>query len=439
MIIVYLLLFVIAFFAYYKKYYTIFLICALGLLTNFFMLNINTNNLNIQGSDFALILFIGLLPLVFLRNRNVFRCNDQLTKVVYCFLFLYILELFFSVILGIETLINSFKVIRTSQIMWAYFIIKSIPIEESKRFLKIALSITLVQGVFYLLQFAGINLLSGRRNQELLFGTAGSSPINIPSLTFLFIFLIWKFNYLHSKRIVIFSYLIFLVLLTFVRGSVLAVIFGLAYLAFVNSGRKYRLPVVLAFLLLLQISTRVIDAKSKYGNYSSATDEISYVLNNIHDFSNIDQSAGTFSFRVALLSERVVWLLDNPMYLVTGVGTMHEDSPRTLTMFNFEIGTRNIGRHYGQTIIESGDITWAPIVLRYGLIGVIIHLLMFIILFINARKRKDALVILAAFMICMFLRSFDGAFFDLPFYVYLLAFCYSLISRSNLEHKPFLM
>ena len=179
--------------------------------------------------------------------------------------------------------------------------------------------------------------------------------------------------------------------------------------------------------------------KSNYSNSGNGLEEIGYVLKQSGDFSQIDISNGTFSFRMAMLTERIVWLLDNPRYLLTGVGTMHEDSPKTLQMFDFRIATRNEDRYYGHTIIESGDITWVPIVLRYGLLGVFVHIMLFLILFINTRNRKDTLVMLAAFTICLFVGTFDGAYFEIPLNVYILSFLYAVVSRSNYENRLLLI
>ena len=388
----------------------------------------------------SLFLIVGLLPFAYLRDRSIFSIKKHpLSLWVYIYIALYWGELIISFILGIESFYNSLKVIRVSFIILAYFIIITIPIDVIKRFLKVALLITIIQGFLYLLQFVGINILASGGEYEYEFGVAGSTPKNTPPLCALFIFLLWRFGYLKSKSYLLFSFFFFLLFLTFIRGRIISILIGLAYYAFINSERRRRIPIIIAFLIIIPIASRVIDMKSNYSNSGNGLEEIGYVLKQSGDFSQIDISNGTFSFRMAMLTERIVWLLDNPRYLLTGVGTMHEDSPKTLQMFDFRIGTRNEDRYYGHTIIESGDITWVPIVLRYGLLGVFVHIMLFLILFINTRNRKDTLVMLAAFTICLFVGTFDGAYFEIPLNVYILSFLYAVVSRSNYENRLLLI
>lgn len=438
---IYYILFVIGLFSYISERHISFLVCVFGLMTKLFMLDSSeTGDLTIQGTDLALILFLILLPLVYIRNRRVFSVDgDSLTKWVYIFIFFYIFELFFTVLEGREALFNSLKVIRVSFVAWSFFIFKTIPLEKYKKFLKIALIITVVQGILYLLQFAGIRLLDGvEDNVDLVIGNASTQAINTPTLLTFFIVFIWKADYLKNKKWILFVFLISLLFISLVRGRIIAVLLGLAYYAFVNSERKRRIPVIIAFLLLIPIASRFIDVKSQQSN-SRGLEDIVYVFSNRGDFTSIDRKNGSFSFRMAMLTERFVWLFDHPQYLLTGVGTMHEDSPKTISMFPFEIGTNNEDRANGYTLIESGDITWVPITLRYGFIGIFIHFMMFAVIFNVARKRKDILAVLAPYFIIAFIESFDGAYFERTNIFFLMMLFYSLVSRSNLENEPMIV
>jgi len=433
----YLLLFIIAFNAYHNRKYVLFLTCVYGLLTKFFMLDTSQlESIVVSGNDIALVLFLVLLPVVNTRNADVFKIRgDSLTKWVYIFLSLYVIELLLTVVLGNETLINSIKVIRSAFILVSFFVFRSIPIDAYSRFLKIALWMTLIQGVLFYLQFTGIRLLSGAGYiDDFVMGNAGMTAINHPVLAVFFVYYVLKAEYMKERRLILFLFLISTVFLTFVRGSILGLMLGLAYLVVFHVNGRKRVPIMLAFLIVIPISLQVINMKSDT-RHGSGLDEIGYIVGSRNNLSQIDESNGTLAFRVAMLTERVVYLIDNPEYLLTGVGTMHEDSPRTLSQFHFQLGSTNMGRFYGRTIIESGDIAWVPIVLRYGLLGTFIHVMMFLTLFNRARKRNDILVIIASVIIFHFVRTFDGAFFELPTQMYFLSLYYAMISRSELEKK----
>ena len=436
MFLLYILIFILAFVAFVGKKYTLFLVLALGLMTNLFMLDTTPEeSLLLRGSDLALILFVVLIPCAYNRNRKIFQINgDPITRWVYIFLIFYWLELFLTVILGNETLYNGLRVIRVSFVMCSFFIIKTIPLAYFKSFLKVALWITLIQGILYILQFAGFSFLSGAHHDEtFIIGKADASTINIPTLCFLYIYYVWKADYLKSWRILVFIFLISLVFLSFVRGSIIAVLLGLIYFILFDQKRRYRILMLLLCLILIPVSIKVIDAKSTVGSGGSGLKEIGFVFNNRKNLSKLDSSDGNFSFRIAMLTERLEYLFDNPEYLLTGVGTMHEDSPKTLSKFNFNLGTTNQGRAYGHTIIESGDIAWVPISLRYGIIGVFIHLMLFLVLFFSTHKRRDFLSFLAAFTICMFIRSFDGPYFESPTLIFIHSLCFAMVSRANLD------
>ena len=414
-----------------------FLLCIFGMITKLFMLDKSTGS---NGDDFALILFIVMLPFAYNRDKSVFSPrNDSLARWVYICLALYWLELFITVLVGRESLFNSIKVIRPSFALFAFFILKTISTDVFTRFLKIALLITLAQGVLFLLQFVGIYWLAGGDiDDSFAFGAAYATAINTPTLLVFFIFFVLRADYLRKYRVFLFVFFMSLLFLTFVRGRVISIMLGLAYYALVSVDRKHRLAAILAFLIAIPVALRVFNSKTEVRG-GSGMDEIAYVLSSYKDFTKIETGYGTFSFRIAMLTERMNWLLNNPKYLFTGVGTMHEDSPKTLSMFDFSIGTRNEGRAYGYTLIQSGDITWVPITIRFGLVGIAIHFMMFIMLFLSVRKRTDILVVLAAYVVSTLVGSFNGSFFEDPQRFFILILFYSIVSRAWYEDQPVLL
>lgn len=428
-----------AFVGYVNKKYVLFLVCMLGLVSKFFMLDTTEDVMGaIKGSDIALVLILVLLPIVYDRNKDYFSIHgDTLARWTYIFLSFYVIELIITVIVGRESLFNGLKVIRNSFFMFGFFVLRAIPIKCYKRFLVIALWITLIQSILYFLQFAGINLLSGERD---VLEDADYYITNTPTLTVLFLFLLWRFNFLGEKRILLIAVLLAVVLSSYVRGTIIAVLLGFAYYSTFVGRRNNRLITITLLLLFIPLALRYVNKKAEItGSSHKNLEEIGYVLNQRSNMGDISGEDGNFSFRMAMLYERIDWLRNNPRYILTGVGTMHEDSPKTLQMFNFSIGTYNMDRFYGRTIIESGDIAWVPIVLRYGLIGVFVHIMMFFLLFNVSRRRDDLLVMLSAYAIAVFLRTFDGAYFETPELIYIHALLFAMVSRANIENKPVVM
>lgn len=439
MTMLYIVLMLVAFGGYANKKYVLFLVCMLGLVSRFFMLDTTEDVIaTIKGSDLALFLMFVLLPIAYKRAKYLFSVHgDSLARWTYIFLAFYVLELFVTVFLGHENFFNSLKVIRSAFFMCGFFILRIIPLDYYKRFLKIALWITLIQTALYFLQFVGVSILSGERDIP---EDADYYKTNIPTLALLFICLLWNFEYLKKKRFILIAVLFAVVLASFVRGTIIAVLFGLFYYtAFISKGRK-RFFMMILLLITIPLALRFINKKAEIsGSSQRGLEEIELVINQRNHPETISSEDGTLAFRIAMLFERADWLKNNPKYLLTGVGTMHEDSPKTLQMFDFSLGTRNEERFYGRTIIESGDIAWVPIVLRYGIIGVFIHLMMFFLLFHVTRKRKDLLVMFSVYAIIAFMRTLDGAYFELPSLVFIHMLLFVIVSRSNLENKPLIL
>ena len=440
MIVVYLFLCVIAIFSYFQKKYVVFLVCYLGLMTHLFMLDHSEIEI-IRGSDLCLFMVLFLLPFVYRNNKDIFKIRgDRLTKWIYVFMAFYWAEFFFTVISGTETFFNSLKVIRVSFFLWSFFIFRSIPLVNFGQFLMIALKITIIQSFLFFLQYAGINILAGNgleseASQDLGF----KMTLNTPLLTMFYVFYAFKAESLKGKRLVVAGLMIAMTLLTFVRGRIISLFIGIVYYIIAIAGKKQRRSLIIGLVCLLPLVAVVITQKSEGSGGESASSQITEVVSNVSDIGAINKNSGTFTFRFAMLAERIIYLVENPEYLLTGVGTMHEDSPRTIQQFDFVIGTINEDRALGRCLIESGDITWVPIVLRYGLIGVLIHLMILLIIIQESRKRKDLLVILSAFYIVVILGSFNGSFFENPTSLFLLALFYAIISRAKLENKKLVL
>lgn len=441
MIVLYLLLFVIAFFAYLQRRHLPFLLCYLGLMTKLFMLD-TSEDVIIQGTDLCMFLNFILLPFVYARNRSVFSFkNDKIAKWIYIFMLFYWLELAVTVISGVETFFNSMKVIRLSFMMWAFFIFRTIPLDDFRLFLKIVFIITLLQSLLFFMQLFGIELLAGvtEDDQDKKKDLGVNFWGNIPTFTVLFFFLVLNVNFVQKYKKPLAILFLSMIFMTFTRGLIISIFVSLFYYLFKRVNRKRLLPALLALSLLLMIAIFVIGHKSEGSGGDSASSQITNIIRSSNNLEDIDKGSGTLAFRVAMLMERVFYLIDNPRYLGFGVGTMHEDSPSTLSQFNFRIGTVNEGRALGRCIIESGDITWVPIVLRYGLVGTALHLYILFLVFSQANKRKDALFILAPYYLSEIIYSIDTVFFDSPVKMLILALFFAMLSRANLEQKSLVL
>ena len=428
----YLLAFILSIYFFASRKYVAFLVSFFALMSKMFMLNIGVSP--IKETDLCLLLSFVLIPFVLSRNKHGYSFkNDTFAKIVYVFIAFYLVEFFITIATGAEFVGNGLKVIRGILMLMSYFVFKAIPLENYKKFLVIGFWITLIQGVLFYLQFLGINLLSGNFNTESFNFSYG---LNIPTLTFFYVFYVLKSSYTHKYRYLLLAFFMGILLLTFVRSMLIAVIIGIAVFLLINKNRKQSISLLLVSLLFLPIVFNAIDRKSEASSSSVSTiDDIKMIFSGVENLRRIDSNSGTFSFRIGMFVERVDYLIKHPQYLLTGVGTIHEDSPKCYRRFSFYLGTYSEERYFEKCIIESGDIAWVPIVLRYGLLGLFLHFYLFYYVMKVGYKRQDFLQILFPLFIVAFILSFSGAYFEKPLKLYEVCLYMAIVWRTRKEKQ----
>jgi len=97
--------------------------------------------------------------------------------------------------------------------------------------------------------------------------------------------------------------------------------------------------------------------------------------------------ASTFTYRMAHLYERNQYLLNHPQSLIFGAGLMTEDSKQTDRFFNFKIGL--IDDVTGRVMqLDSPDISYSFLLMRYGYVGTILYLLIFVWFMVFFYKKR---------------------------------------------------
>ncbi len=428
---IYITLTIISIYLYVSKRYLSFLLCYTALMTDLFMLN--TLSSSIRGSDLCLAITFTILPFALMR-RNKNRVTDRkINNIVRLFVFFIIFELLWTIIDQSETAGYAIKVIRVSILLLSYYPFSTIPLDTYKRYIKIMLYITLIQAVLFLLQFVGIKLLAGRFSEG---DSAYTFALNIPTFIYFYLFYSLEAEYVKKYKYIILVSFIAILLLTFVRAIIISTMLCLIVYIVMQRGIKRSLFLIIAILVITPIAFRVMEKKTQTHDYShSTTEEIKLLFTGIDNIRNLGNSSGTSIFRIAMLIERFDYLIKNPEHLLFGVGTIHEDSPKCYNRFFFELGTKNEERHYGKCMIESGDITWVPITLRYGLIGIAIHMAVLILIAKMAYNRKDLLKILFPLILLYFIKSFDGPLFERPIAYLEISLYLSLFARCYTEKR----
>ena len=373
--------------------------------------------------------YMGILYFLYIaytQNRDCFKFNgDSIAKVVGVLSLYFFLHFIGSVLLNVDSPKNCLQSYLANIPWLMFFYIREFNKEEAKSFFKYTFVLSVAQGFFYYLQFWGIRgVLNG--------GDVGILEdvrfYNQPfwSMIILLYILVSSFENV-SYRYFLLLFFLPLPILSQGRGIVIAL--GLTVLVYMIINRKKRNVILLiGSLIFYQIAVEpMFERRDKYESASTLTEFRTVLSNPISVYNEYDSDNGTLSFRIAMLMERVMFITENPQYFMFGVGDVYDESK-----FYFSLGTRNETSYHGRTILSSVDIDWVEPTIKYGVLGVIIYLFLYIIWWKNGlkiyRRNKEDGFLVMAFMYCVY--AFSSSFGTSPLHrrLYIAIFCLAVIS-----------
>lgn len=378
----------------------------------------------VKYTDFAVVYLLVVAFLNLTKGNHAFFKPQTKTYKVVTFIGLYItLEFIRTIILKEEIFSFALSNYRTYIPFFSFWLVQELKEWEIKRLLKQIASITIVSTVLFDLQpLLDIKILQHASVSETRYR-------NIPYLAYFFMLLATiRLDFSRWKSVALVLMFLIAIVLTKHRAVMMAYIFcvGLHLLMTKKRGRFLQYGLIgLVFSLFAgeAILSRFEDDKSD----RSTVEDIKAVVNLDYETAVNDEFAnenGTLSFRVLLLTERLDYMLNHPRNAVFGLGTRHEDSPKTHQQFDFLLGTNNQRGGIGQ--ISSGDLAWVNPLMRFGFLGIALLLyLSWVISTFFYRNRNISDMTMTAFLYYIFLllTSFknDHLYGNMQlFYVYLL-------------------
>lgn len=357
----------------------------------------------VKYQDFAVVYLLVVALLNILKgNYKFFKPQIKIFKVVSVIGLYITLEFIRTIILKEEIFSFALSNYRTYIPFFSFWLVQELKEVEIKRLLKHITSITILSTVLFDLQpLLDIKILQHASVSETRYR-------NIPYLAYFFMLLATiRLDFSRWKSVALVLMFLIAIVLTQHRAVMMAYVFcvGLHLLMTKKRGRFLQYGMIgLVFFLFAgeAIMTRFEDDK----NDRSTVEDIKAVVNMDYQSAASDgfeNENGTLSFRVLLLMERVDYMLKNPRYTVFGIGTRHEDSPRTQQQFDFFLGSyRSSNDTKGQ--ISSGDLAWVKPLMRFGFFGIVLFLYMsWVVIKYLYGRRKESNMAMSAFLFYLFL------------------------------------
>jgi len=367
-----------------------------------------------KGIDYALIILISIVAFECLYGFKSFLKADYLTKYIFCLVVFIIACIAYSnVILGYEFT----GIIRTCRYLFfwmAWFVFRSIDRQRLEQLMTILFYVTAFCSVLYILQlFLGESILNeGFVSKAKLFGMVFPRYYNQPAMLHFFVFVaIFRSPAKGILKLIIATIMIIAVISAFHRSLIGSFFLALSLGFILQLPRLQRIKVLTIGAVIL--GSLVCFEGYRLVKLRTFTDIQHVLAGNLADIENEidieDLQKSTFTFRMAHLVERNMYLLEHPRAMFIGAGLVPEDSKEIEKLFNFDIGL-NDDKTGKTNQVETGDISYSIFLIRFGYLGTALIILPLIMLSIYFYRHKDNK--LGLFSFSYLILTFGTSFFS---------------------------
>ena len=356
-------------------------LCLTFMMSNLFGFALALGGTTIKPYDFLIVSACVIYIIGYTRDHSFFSIKSEGLAKILLLTFLWIVIVFLgTIVFGQETPSYAFKVFRIYLLMPLYFVFRQMSMNQVEKFFKYVLTFSIIQGVFFYLQLVGVTGVLSGYGSELESGEIlaehrfGNYPV---FAAFFFVSFFLNDNLSLIKRIVYCLFWGMMPIIGQMRGATICLALAITIYFFVQRKAKYVLYVGIAAMAFQLVAAPMFEKRESRHNVGTIEEIASVFSNPLAVYSNyaIEEGGGTFSFRIAMFAERIQFMLDNPQYAFSGVGCIHEHSPKQIYTFN--IGTYSPDSKYGSSQLASADIEWVGVLMHFGFIGVLLWTLMY--------------------------------------------------------------
>lgn len=341
---------------------------------------------------------------------------------------LYIVYIFFNALittfLGNEELVYTLITIRIAFCWFLYYSLSKLDKVVLKRLFRFFYKVTIVFSCLYILQYVmGVCFLYPAKDSiSSGFPRYSNYPI------FLYFFLIYEIlHFLREKRR-LWVIVVFLVAVILVQARSGFISIAIAFLLYYFLIEK-KVKQIIGILLFSCVVYLVLLFTPFAERIQAVSTDVARVEFNSENYSGGD---GTFTFRIALLAERFEYISREPETLLFGAGPMNENSPKTEERFNFRITTW-VNNFTKKMKIDTMDLTWANVLLKYGLVGVglfVWQLLRLLCLFKRFAKKDIVSLSACLYIFFLFPLSFFSDLMEAPV-IFMIVFIYTYFKKVS--------
>jgi hypothetical protein len=391
-----------------------------------------------KGMDYAFLILIGIVGIEMIFGKGFLRPDNFTKYLILLGSFLLICMAYSKFALGLETA----GIIRTSRYLFfwiAWFVFRSLEKEQLEMLLKFLFYATVVCALLYIFQiFLGESILNeGLVTKAKFLGMKFERYYNHPDMLYFFAFMAIFHNPLKGVLKVVTASILVAALLGAFHRSLTGFFFislFLGYLFLLPRLKRMRIMMVTAIIMVGVL----VFYGYKFVHSRTYTDVKNVISGNFLDV-NIDiteMQESTFTFRMAHLLERNMYLQEHPRAMIIGAGLIPEDSKKIQSMFDFDIGLAE--EITGQTVqVDTGDISYSMLLIRFGYLGtalILAPIFVMLIFFYKHKENKYALFALSHLVLVLGV-SFFSANLANPVTFLMPMIAYHIVNKSNPMNK----
>jgi len=394
-----------------------------------------------KGMDYAILIIVAMVAIDSIYVKNYLKPDKLIYLILIFYAFLALCVIYNKFIIGVGWK----DIIRTARynVLWiAYLVFRNLSKEQLLYLLKCLFLVTVVCAALFVLQIIlNENILNETVKYHIWFlGMKIPRFYNQPDMLQIFTFMAIYFNpYKGIKRIITTAILIAALLGAFHRSLFIAFVLAISIGYAIQLPRPKRIAILTSAAIIGSVF--IVFFGYKFANSRTIRDIAVVTSGNVVDIDardiDIDElQKSTFAFRIAHLIERNQYLIEHPRAMLLGAGLMTEDSKLTDLTFDFKVGL--IEEALGKTAqLDTADISYSIIILRYGYLGALLILSLYLYLMIYFYKnRKDPIGLFSfVYFIVVVVSTFFSYILTLPISFLLPMITYNIIQKSKSEDE----